>query len=67
MQGLFSIMAILLLSFALTAEDEIGISDIDDTIDVLMEYKIPAVFVESSINQNSIKAVIEGAEKKGLM
>ena len=60
-------MAILLLSFALTAEDEIGISDIDDTIDVLMEYKIPAVFVESSINQNSIKAVIEGAEKKGLM
>lgn len=50
----------------LSTEDEIGISDIDDTIDILMEYKIPAVFVESSINQNSIKAVIEGAEKKGL-
>ena len=32
----------------------------------LMEYKIPAVFVESSINQNSIKAVIEGAGKQGL-
>lgn len=50
----------------LSTEDEIGISDIDDTIGILMEYKIPAVFVESSINQNSIKAVIEGAGKKGL-
>ncbi|QTD40050.1 metal ABC transporter solute-binding protein, Zn/Mn family [Sporosarcina sp. Te-1] len=50
----------------LSTEDEIGISDIDDTIGILLEYKIPAVFVESSINQNSIKAVIEGAEKKGL-
>ncbi|MCG7345896.1 zinc ABC transporter substrate-binding protein [Sporosarcina sp. ACRSL] len=50
----------------LSTEDEIGITDIDDTISILMEYKIPAVFVESSINQNSIKAVIEGAGKQGL-
>jgi manganese/zinc/iron transport system substrate-binding protein len=50
----------------LSTEDEIGITDIDDTINILMEYKIPAVFVESSINQNSIKAVIEGAGKQGL-
>lgn len=50
----------------LSTEDEIGITDIDDTIKILMEYKIPAVFVESSINQNSIKAVIEGAGKQGL-
>ena len=27
---------------------------------------MPAVFVESSINQNSIQAVIEGASKAGL-
>ena len=50
----------------LSTEDELGITDIDDTINVLMEFEIPAVFVESSINQNSIKAVIEGAGKKGL-
>lgn len=50
----------------LSTEDEIGITDIDDTINILMDYNIPAVFVESSINQNSIKAVIEGAGKKGL-
>lgn len=50
----------------LSTEDEIGISDIDDTIAILLEYRIPAVFVESSINQSSIKAVIEGAASKGL-
>ncbi|WP_252505150.1 metal ABC transporter solute-binding protein, Zn/Mn family [Sporosarcina sp. Marseille-Q4943] len=50
----------------LSTDDEIGITDIDDTITILMQYQIPAVFVESSINQNSIKAVIEGAEKRGL-
>lgn len=50
----------------LSTEDEIGISDIDDTIQTLLEYRIPAVFVESSINPNSIKAVMEGAASKGL-
>lgn len=50
----------------LSTEDEIGISDIQSTIDMLLEYKIPAVFVESSINQNSIRAVIEGSASAGL-
>ncbi|CAM4287109.1 zinc ABC transporter substrate-binding protein [Paenibacillus alkaliterrae] len=50
----------------LSTEDEIGLSDIDDTINTLVKYKVPAVFVESSINPASINAVIEGAKKKGL-
>lgn len=50
----------------LSTEDEIGLSDIDDTINILMEYKVPAVFVESSVNPASINAVIEGAKKQGL-
>lgn len=50
----------------LSTEDEVGISDIHSTVDLLLEKKVPSVFVESSINQNSIKAVIEGAAKKGL-
>lgn len=50
----------------LSTEDEVGISDIQNTIDLLVERQIPAVFVESSVNQNSINAVIEGAEKAGL-
>lgn len=49
----------------LSTEDEIGISDIQSTIDLLVARKIPAVFVESSVNQNSIKAVIEGAANAG--
>lgn len=50
----------------LSTEDEIGLSDIEETIDLLIEYQVPAVFIESSINPDSINAVIEGAKKNGL-
>lgn len=50
----------------LSTEDEIGLSDIDDTIATLVEHDVPAVFIESSINPASINAVIEGAKKQGL-
>lgn len=50
----------------LSTEDEVGLSDIDDTVKLLVEYQVPAVFVESSINPASINAVIEGAKKQGL-
>ncbi|WP_098744453.1 zinc ABC transporter substrate-binding protein [Paenibacillus sp. EZ-K15] len=50
----------------LSTEDEIGLSDINGTIDILLQHKVPAVFVESSVNPASINAVIEGAAKKGL-
>ncbi|MFC4597178.1 metal ABC transporter solute-binding protein, Zn/Mn family [Cohnella hongkongensis] len=50
----------------LSTEDEVGLSDIDDTVKLLVEYQVPAVFVESSINPASINAVIEGANKQGL-
>ncbi|REK75201.1 metal ABC transporter solute-binding protein, Zn/Mn family [Paenibacillus paeoniae] len=50
----------------LSTEDEIGLSDIDDTISTLIAHDVPAVFIESSINPASINAVIEGAKKKGL-
>ncbi|ASA26401.1 metal ABC transporter solute-binding protein, Zn/Mn family [Paenibacillus donghaensis] len=50
----------------LSTEDEIGITDVDDTISLLLEHQVPAVFVESSVNQNSINAVIEGAASRGL-
>jgi len=50
----------------LSTAAEIGLSDIDETIAILLEHQVPAVFIESSINPNSIKAVIQGAESKGL-
>jgi manganese/zinc/iron transport system substrate-binding protein len=50
----------------LSTEDEIGLSDIERTIGLLVERRVPAVFVESSINPKSIEAVIEGAKERGL-
>lgn len=50
----------------LSTEDEIGLSDIEDTIKILLKHNVPAVFIESSINPASIKAVVEGAKKQGL-
>jgi len=50
----------------LSTEAEIGLSDIEDTIGLLLEHQVPAVFVESSINPASINAVVEGAKKQGL-
>lgn len=47
----------------LSTEDEIGVSDINDTIDIIKNYSVPAIFVESSINPDSIEAVIEGGAK----
>jgi manganese/zinc/iron transport system substrate-binding protein len=50
----------------LSTEDEVGLSDIGSTVQLLIEKKVPAVFIESSINQSSIRAVIDGASKEGL-
>ncbi|UOQ83555.1 metal ABC transporter solute-binding protein, Zn/Mn family [Gracilibacillus salinarum] len=50
----------------LSTEDEIGVSDINDTIETIQEYSVPAIFVESSINPDSIEAVIEGAQDQGV-
>lgn len=50
----------------LSTDGEIGVSDIQETIDIIKEYEVPAVFIESSINANSIQAVIEGANSAGV-
>ncbi len=47
----------------LSTEDEVSLTEIQATIELLIERGIPAVFVESSINERSIQAVIEGAAK----
>lgn len=50
----------------LSTEGEIGVSDINETIGLIREYEVPAIFVESSVNQDSINAVIEGASSNGV-
>lgn len=50
----------------LSTEDEIGVSDIHHVIELIEQYKVPAIFLESTINPNSIEAVKEGAKERGI-
>lgn len=44
---------------------EIGIKDITEMVDLIIKRKVKAVFVESSVNERNLRAVIEGCKKKG--
>lgn len=49
----------------LSTDSEYGLKDVQNIIDVLVEREIKAVFIESSISEESIRAVVEGAGKRG--
>jgi manganese/zinc/iron transport system substrate-binding protein len=49
----------------LSTESEAGVRDIEDLVDFLVERKIPAVFVESSVSDRNVRALIEGAAARG--
>lgn len=49
----------------ISTESEAGLKDINDLVNYLVERKIPAVFVESSVPRKSVEALVEGAKAKG--
>ena len=49
----------------LSTESEAGLKDINRIVSVLVERKIPAVFVETSVSDKNVKALIEGARARG--
>lgn len=49
----------------LSTLSEAGIKDVTNLVDDIVENNIKAVFVESSVPQKGLQAVIEGAEEKG--
>lgn len=49
----------------ISTESEAGVDDVNKLVDFLVERKIGAVFVESSVNPKSVQAVIEGAAAQG--
>lgn len=49
----------------ITTESEAAVRDIEDLVDFLVEKKVPAIFVESSVSPASLKAVIAGAQARG--
>lgn len=49
-----------------TTESEAGVHDVNRLVDFLVERKLPAIFVESSVNEKNIRAVIEGTDARGV-
>ncbi|MEH7392865.1 zinc ABC transporter substrate-binding protein [Bacillus sp. JJ1503] len=49
----------------LSTDAEYGLGDVQKIVELLVTRNIKAVFIESSISERSINAVIEGAKKKG--
>jgi manganese/zinc/iron transport system substrate-binding protein len=49
----------------ISTESEAGIKDINRIVDLLVDRQIPAVFVESSVSEKNVKALIEGAASRG--
>ncbi len=49
----------------LSTESEAGIDDVNKLVDLLVDRKIEAVFVESSVSDRNVQALIEGAASRG--
>jgi len=49
----------------ISTESEAGVRDIETLISFLAEHRIPAVFIESSVSDKNIRALIEGAKARG--
>ncbi|MDT8856514.1 zinc ABC transporter substrate-binding protein [Paracoccaceae bacterium Fryx2] len=49
----------------LSTESEAGLARVGELVDLLVARKVPAVFVESSVSDRSIRALVEGAQARG--
>lgn len=49
----------------ISTESEAGIKDIKNLVDLLVSRKVSAVFVESSVSQKNVTALVEGAAAQG--
>lgn len=49
----------------ISTESEAGLEDINNLVDTLVEREIRAVFVESSVAEKNVRALIEGARSRG--
>ena len=49
----------------ISTESEAGVADINSLVDFLVERNIPAIFVESSVSDKNIKALVEGCKSRG--
>lgn len=49
----------------ISTQSEAGTADINRLVDFLVENNIPAVFVETSVSDKAVRALIEGAQSRG--
>lgn len=49
----------------LSTESEAGVRDLEELVDFIVERDIPAVFVESSVSDKNVRALVEGAKARG--
>ncbi len=49
----------------ISTESEAGVADINHLVDFLVTKKIPAIFVESSVSDKNVRALVEGANARG--
>jgi len=49
----------------ISTESESGLQDINRLVDLIVKRKIGAIFVETSVSDKNVKALIEGAASKG--
>ena len=49
----------------ISTDSEAGVADINSLVDLIVARKIGAIFVESSVSDKGLRAVIEGAAKQG--
>jgi manganese/zinc/iron transport system substrate-binding protein len=49
----------------ISTESEAGVQDIERLVDLLVERKVGAVFVESTVSQRNINALVAGAKARG--
>lgn len=49
----------------LSTESEAGLQRINELVDMIVDRKIKSVFVESTVSEDNINALIEGAKKRG--
>ena len=50
----------------ISTESEAGVKDLEDLIDFIVERNIPSVFVETSVADKNVRALVEGAKARGL-
>jgi manganese/zinc/iron transport system substrate-binding protein len=48
----------------LSTESEASVQDINNLVKFIVEKKIPAIFVESSVSEKNVRAIIEGAAQQ---